>query len=111
MRRGLLLLSVALTFGAAAAAEESRPGGGIWKNVVPGDTPGEFNREDPMGLAAGVHIPTDCSINWVDADTGKRYCFASGTSLVYFQMQPKTNLAKARAFLADEQRKANTPSH
>lgn len=103
MRLRLLLISVALAicaFSAEAASE--RPPGGIWKNAVPAHIQGEFAKEDVMGLAAGVHIQTDCSINWIDPDSGKRYCFASGTSLVYFQMAPKANLAKAQAFARAE---------
>jgi YHS domain-containing protein len=39
-------------------------------------------------------IKADCSINWRDQD-GKLYCFASGTSLNYFQDFPKANIRKA----------------
>src|ERR1700733_9538861 len=72
---------------------------GIWKAAVPppGSTSGEFAGNDPLGLAAGVRIAADCSINWVDPDSHKRYCFASATSLVVFRDSPHGDLAGARA--------------
>jgi hypothetical protein len=78
----------------AAAATDA----GIWKAVVPPSAMhGEFDNYDPIGLTAGVRIAADCSINWVDPDTGKLYCFASGTSLVFFLDAPHTYLERARA--------------
>jgi hypothetical protein len=73
--------------------------GGIWKAVVPapGSMHGEFANHDPLGLAAGVAIPADCSINWVDPDAGKLYCFASATSLEVFLDGPHACLERARA--------------
>ena len=72
--------------------------GGIWKAVVPArKMHGEFDNFDPMGLAAGAMIPADCSLNWVSPDTGKLYCFVSGTSLVYFLQSPGTKLRDAEA--------------
>jgi hypothetical protein len=55
---------------------------------------GEFDNYDPIGLIGGALIKADCSINWRDQN-GKIYCFASGTSLVYFQDLPKDNIRKA----------------
>jgi hypothetical protein len=76
-------------------AEESV---GIWKAVVPPATMhGEFANHDPLGLAAGVAIAADCSINWVDPDAGKLYCFSSATSLVVFLDAPRAYLNRARA--------------
>ena len=72
-------------------------GVGIWKAYVPHGVKGEFDSYDPVGLMAGALIKADCSLNWRDPDTGKLYCFASGTSQVYFQDWPKTNVRKARA--------------
>jgi hypothetical protein len=71
---------------------------GIWKAAVPagGAMRGEFENHDPIGLAVGVRIPADCSINWVDPDSGKRYCFSSATSLVVFLDAPQAYLARAR---------------
>ena len=80
--------------GSSAAAE-----GGIWKAVVPpkGTMHGEFDSNDPVGLAAGVRIEADCSINWVDPDAGQLYCFSSATSLVVFLDAPRAYLERARA--------------
>lgn len=72
---------------------------GIWKAYVPHDVKGELDNYDPIGLVAGALIKADCSINWRDPDTGKLYCFSSGTSLVYFQDWPKTYIRKAREAL------------
>lgn len=70
---------------------------GIWKAVVPpGAMHGEFANNDPLGLAAGVAIPADCSINWVDPDAGKLYCFSSATSLVMFLDAPHAYLERAQ---------------
>lgn len=68
---------------------------GIWKAFVPHGVKGEFDNYDPVGLMAGALIKADCSLNWRDPDNGKLYCFASGTSQVYFQDWPKTNTRKA----------------
>lgn len=69
---------------------------GIWKAAVP-PTPmqGEFDGFDPLGVAAGARIKADCSLNWVNPDDGKRYCFSSGTSLVYFLDRPHANIERA----------------
>ena len=77
--------------------QKSKDGDGIWKAVTPpGHMRGEFDNHDPIGLAAGALIKADCSINWVNPDTGKLFCFSSGTSLVYFLSWPKKNAARAR---------------
>jgi hypothetical protein len=57
---------------------------------------GEFDNNDPLGLAAGARIPADCSLNWVDPDFHKLYCFSTATSLVYFLDSPRAFLARAR---------------
>ncbi|ANB19552.1 hypothetical protein [Dokdonella koreensis] len=73
--------------------------GGIWKAAVPAhEMQAEFDRLDAYGLAVGARIQADCSLNWVDPDDGRRYCFASGTSLVYFLESPRTYLAQARGY-------------
>jgi hypothetical protein len=71
---------------------------GIWKSATPpaGGMHGEFANADPIGLSAGVNIASDCSINWVDPDSRKRYCFSSATSLVVFLEAPHAYLARAR---------------
>jgi hypothetical protein len=70
---------------------------GIWKAATPpnGSMHGELGNNDPLGLSAGARIWADCSINWVDPDSGKRYCFSSATSLVVFLETPHAYLARA----------------
>jgi len=115
IRHSLLVLAIATVFHgpgatsiAVAAAEQGErdverlsaaTDGGIWKAVVPppGTMHGEFDNHDPIGLAAGVRIEADCSINWVDPDAGKLYCFSSATSLVFFLDGPRAYLERARA--------------
>ncbi len=71
---------------------------GIWKAATPpgGSMHGEFKNNDPVGLAAGAEIAADCSLNWIDPDFNKLYCFSSATSLVYFLESPRAFLARAR---------------
>jgi hypothetical protein len=109
MRRSVLALALTLigegggTIGIAVGGVADRPAdafnGGIWKAVVPppGSMHGEFDNDDPVGLAAGVSIPADCSINWTDPDAGRLYCFSSATSLVFFLDAPHAYLERARA--------------
>jgi hypothetical protein len=89
-------------FAAAALVSHADPtagrSGGIWKAAVPAKPMiGEFESLDPLGVAAGARIKADCSLNWVNPDDGKLYCFASGTSLEFFLDQPQTHLERARA--------------
>jgi hypothetical protein len=96
--RRCLALCGAVLLADLPAHTADRPAGGIWKYAVPpAAIRGEFNNEDPLGLAAGVHIRTDCSMNWV-ADGGEVYCFTTGTSLLVFQESPQAYLARARRF-------------
>jgi YVTN family beta-propeller protein len=91
---------VAAPWRAVADGRDQVPAeGGIWKAAVPaqGTMHGEFDGNDPVGLTAGVRIPADCSINWVDPDAGHLYCFASATSLVVFLDAPHAYLERARA--------------
>ena len=77
-------------------ANAQKSGMGIWKWVVPPvKMKGGFDDHDPIGLVAGKLIPADCSINWLDPDTHKLYCFTSATSLVYFLDAPHTYLSRA----------------
>jgi hypothetical protein len=71
---------------------------GIWKAAIPpsGTMHGEFENNDPIGLSAGVKIKADCSINWLDPDSRRRYCFSTATSLVVFLDAPHAYLARAR---------------
>lgn len=52
--------------------------------------------EDPVGLAAGTHVKTDCSINLELG--GKTYCFTTRTSMEFFEDSPQTYLSAARKF-------------
>ena len=77
----------------AAAAHAT----GIWKAVVPPTAMrGEFDSLDPLGVAAGARIKADCSLNWINPDDGRRYCFSSGTSLEYFLDNPHASIERAR---------------
>jgi hypothetical protein len=101
--RAWLLALIAAAAAAGAAHAQSLPApaersGGIWKAAVPPKPMrGEFDSLDPLGVAAGARIKADCSLNWLDPDDGKLYCFASGTSLEFFLEQPQTHLERARA--------------
>jgi hypothetical protein len=97
----LCALSAALALAAHAQSVNVNAGAapteGIWKAVVPPQPmQGEFDGFDPLGVAAGARIKADCSLNWVNPDDGKRYCFSSGTSLVYFLERPHANIERAR---------------
>jgi hypothetical protein len=79
------------------AGGASAHSGGIWKAAVPPKPMrGEFDSLDPIGVAAGARIKADCSLNWINPDDDKRYCFSSGTSLEIFLESPHANLARAR---------------
>jgi hypothetical protein len=81
-----------------SATPAAARGDGIWKAVVPPTAmKSEFDGFDPIGIAAGARIKTDCSLNWVNPDDGTRYCFSSGTSLEFFLENPHTRIASARA--------------
>lgn len=78
-------------------APARRAGIGIWKAAIPPThMKAEFDGHDPLGLAAGARIKADCSLNWVDPDTGKLYCFSSATSQSIFQDWPKRNIERAK---------------
>ncbi len=110
--RALILALISMCIAGVTIAEAPLPGNsrvgqaplrhagpGIWKAVVPpAAMKGEFDGYDPIGLAAGVKIKADCSINWVDPDDGKLYCFSSATSQSYFQDWPKHNIRRATKF-------------
>jgi hypothetical protein len=91
------LLAAAGVSRAEAPDAGAAPAGGIWKAAVPPKSmKGEFDSLDPLGVAAGARIKADCSLNWIDPDDGKRYCFSSGTSLEFFLDEPQANLERAR---------------
>ena len=100
---GTAALVAAMTLAALGAgsvrAQSPAPAhnGGIWKAVVPPKSmQGEFDSFDPLGVAAGARIKADCSLNWIDPDNGKLYCFSSGTSLEFFLEQPHASIERAR---------------
>lgn len=90
----LACLSLAFTPAVVQATEQDADHTGIWKYYVPKGVKGELDNYDPIGLIAGVLIKTDCTYNW-HADDGKMYCFATPTSLVYFEAWPKTYIKQA----------------
>jgi hypothetical protein len=93
----LAVLSAACLLHAQAAPTDAAPGEGMWKAAVPPKPmKGEFDSLDPLGVAAGARIKADCSLNWIDPDDGKLYCFSSGTSLEFFLDKPQANLERAR---------------
>lgn len=90
-----LLMSVGATCAGAAGPEAlaARRDDGIWKSAIPPHgMKGEFDNHDPIGLAAGALIKTDCALNWVDPDDRKLYCFNSATAVEYFRQWPKANV-------------------
>ena len=88
------ITSAAAQHGASSSDPASK---GIWKAIVPpaGTMHGEFENNDPIGLTAGAKIQADCSINWIDPDTHKLYCFSSATSLSFFLDAPHAYLTRA----------------
>jgi hypothetical protein len=88
------LASVAMLIAAVTAHAQE----GVWKSLVPkpGTMAGEFQNNDPLGLAAGAEIKADCSLYWVDPADQKMYCFSSGTSMETFLDAPQTYIAQAR---------------
>jgi len=95
--RGLILGAMLLSFApmsSVKAAEPKTDNTGIWKYYVPKDAKGELDNYDPIGLIGGALIKTDCAYNWRD-DAGRMYCFATPTSLVYFQAWPKRYIEQA----------------
>ncbi|MGB7126766.1 MAG: hypothetical protein WBD42_08065 [Methylovirgula sp.] len=78
---------------------DERPGRswGMWDigRPHPLQGTGAFDDHDPIGVAAGKLIPSDCSVNWIDPDTHKVFCFGSQASLLYFLAAPQANAARA----------------
>jgi len=95
-----LLAAVSVAASGLSRAQTAAAGAGrsdgIWKAAVPPKPMrGEFDSLDPLGVAAGESITADCSINWINPDDGKLYCFSSGTSLEFFLDKPQDNLKRA----------------
>lgn len=94
----VLALGVLPASAAGPEATAAKRDDGIWKAATPRHgMKGEFDNHDPIGLAAGVRIKVDCSMNWVDPDDHKLYCFNSATAVEYFRQWPKANIRRARA--------------
>jgi hypothetical protein len=99
-----LLAAVSIVIAAISDAQPPTAGSGdgrssgVWKAAVPPKPmKGEFDSFDPLGVETGARIKADCSLNWINPDDGKLYCFSSGTSLEFFLDQPQTHLERARA--------------
>ncbi len=92
-----VLIAIAGMVLAASAAGQATADTGIWKAVVPKRTMhGAFDNHDPIGVAAGARVKADCSLNWVEPDDGKLYCFSSGTSLEMFLELPHAFIERAQ---------------
>lgn len=92
MTRSRLAIAIAGLLAADVAGSD-----GTWKYApAPENIHATFNGEDPVGLAAGAHIRTDCSIRLVD--NGQTYCFTTRTSLETFEESPQTYLRAAHKF-------------
>lgn len=105
LRRRLVIpiCSSLLLFAPMTANAESKikpHPGGFWKVHPPTNFKGEFDGQDPIGLAFKQHIPTDCSIVWKDGQ--KFYCFSSQMSSQFVQENPGNYLPQATAFWAKE---------
>jgi hypothetical protein len=56
----------------------------------------EFDGSCAWGLAEyGAIVPTDCSVNWIDPNTHKTYCFSSEKSKKLFLENPDQNEQRA----------------
>src|SRR6478736_9008755 len=62
---------------------------------------GEFDNMCTEGLALGKDIKTDCSVN-ATLD-GKTYCFGNEAAKTLFMKDPQGNLAKAQAYLFEQE--------
>ena len=61
---------------------------------------GEYDDLCAEGLALGMNVKTDCSVNAVI--DGKTYCFGNENAKKVFMLDPKGNLAKAEAYYASK---------
>jgi YHS domain-containing protein len=88
---------IVLILNAPPSYSQTAHPGGFWKCRATSSASGEFNNEDPVGLAGHAHIPTDCVLNTSDGH-GKIYCFSSRPSLEEFEDNTSEVLEKAQAF-------------
>jgi hypothetical protein len=98
----IALCAIAIAMALPAVAQDPS-GNGVWKFApAPEQMHGEFNNEEPAGIAAGKHLKTDCSISWT-ADSGKVYCFTTRTSMEFLEDSPRTYLIAAQKFFNQAQ--------
>jgi|1048.fasta_scaffold116542_2 hypothetical protein len=81
----VLLALVAMGFSSVAFAE----------NPPVSATSNEFNGHCALGMTMGKMVPTDCSINWVDSSTSKKYCFSTEQAKSNWAKDTKSNIEKA----------------
>jgi hypothetical protein len=91
-------LAVAVSLTVLSFSDVARAQDGIWKALVPDAAAarGEFQNNDPVGLASGAEIKADCSLYWVDPSDQKMSCFSSGPSLETFLDAPQSYITQAR---------------
>ena len=68
--------------------------------VVPSafaDAKGEFDGLCAYGLTKGMDVKTDCSINWTDPSTSRKYCFSSAAAKSSWSADTRGNLGRAEA--------------
>lgn len=59
----------------------------------------QYSGQCAEGMAEGMHVATDCSINWT-AKNGKEYCFGNQTAKATFLKNPRAQVKKADAYAA-----------
>jgi YHS domain-containing protein len=89
-------IAVALCFGTPALVQAAG-------DMSAAPDHGEFDDSCAMGLASGQTVQTDCSVHWINPDDGKVYCFSSENSKNSFLKDPEGNIAKAKAFLEEQE--------
>jgi hypothetical protein len=83
----ILLAFVAMAFSSVAFAE----------NPPVSATSNEFNGNCALGMTMGKMVSTDCSINWMDSATNKKYCFSTEQAKTDWAKDTKANIEKAAA--------------
>ncbi len=90
----VLLAVVAMAFSSVAFAE----------NPPVAATSNEFNGNCALGMTMGKMVQTDCSINWVDSATSKKYCFSTEQAKTDWSKDTKSNIEKAATEYAKTQK-------
>lgn len=82
----------------------------VSSGVASAETKGEYNNLCAIALTKGMDVPTDCSTNWKDPNSGRTYCFSSAGAKSAWAADPAGNVVKAeqgyRAAVARMQAKA-----